>query len=527
MARTNRVPIDVIDDADRLVMDMLDRKRIWTPEPGNAMQIAGYMSAADEMFAGGCAGGGKSDLILGLAMTAHRRSIIFRREYVQLARIVARAREIAGPRARYNGQSHTLTMSDGRTIEFGAMEREDDSRKYQGRDHDLICFDEAVHFAERQVDYVLGWLRSATPGQRCRVVFTSNPPPSSDGRWIVERFAPWLSRAYPNPAAPGELRWFARVEPDAPMVEVGGPEPIKVGDEEVRPISRTFLPGFLAANPYLADDGEYLRRMQAMPEPIRSQLLYGDFNAGSRDDDWQVIPSAWIDAAFDRWRAADASTAGPVTHVASDVSVGGRDSGTVGVRRGDYIERIDCHERMEGLALAAHLIDAARRHAAASVVCDADGPGAIFAEHLREHLPGREVIAFHGGAIAPGRDAAGELEFANARAWGYWHLRDLLDPERGSQVCIPASERLHAELSAQRWKMQSGRGDVILWPKEKIKRLIGHSPDMADTCMMLMSADATAPRIGFVTPGSDADIAHAEAGDDWCRMDNPAMWTTR
>jgi hypothetical protein len=29
-----------------------------------------------------------------------------------------------------------------------------------------------------------------------------------------------------------------------------------------------------------------------MPEPLRSQMLYGDFTVGAEDDAWQVIPSA-------------------------------------------------------------------------------------------------------------------------------------------------------------------------------------------------------------------------------------------
>ena len=44
---------------------------LWYPEPGP--QTAAYLCEADVLFYGGAAGGGKSDLILGLAINAHSK----------------------------------------------------------------------------------------------------------------------------------------------------------------------------------------------------------------------------------------------------------------------------------------------------------------------------------------------------------------------------------------------------------------------------------------------------------------------
>ena len=46
---------------------------------------------------------------------------------------------------------------------------------------------------------------------------------------------------------------------------------------------------------------DYLDRLQNTPEPLRSQLLYGDFGISQVDDLWQVIPTAWVRAAQARW----------------------------------------------------------------------------------------------------------------------------------------------------------------------------------------------------------------------------------
>src|SRR5690349_13379609 len=70
---------------------------MWAPLPGP--QTLAYHSPADELFYGGAGGGGKTDLILGLALTAHTSSIIFRREFSQFRGpegIIERSREIIG-----------------------------------------------------------------------------------------------------------------------------------------------------------------------------------------------------------------------------------------------------------------------------------------------------------------------------------------------------------------------------------------------------------------------------------------------
>jgi hypothetical protein len=49
----------------------------------------------------------------------------------------------------------------------------------------------------------------------------------------------------------------------------------------IRPKSRTFLPAFVQDNPYLMAT-DYVTTLQGLPEPMRSQLLFGDFSVGTR-----------------------------------------------------------------------------------------------------------------------------------------------------------------------------------------------------------------------------------------------------
>ena len=177
-------------------------------------------------------------MLVGLALTEHVDSIIFRREGTQHKGIVRRISEILGGTDGYNGQNRVWKYGR-RTIDLGSAPNLGDTDKHQGIPHDLTGFDEITHFLEDQFRFLIGWNRTTLPGQRCRVVCTGNPPVDSDGEWVIRFWGPWLDEDHPNPAEPGELRWY--VTEDGKDKEVEGPEPVKVDDKWVTPLSRTFI----------------------------------------------------------------------------------------------------------------------------------------------------------------------------------------------------------------------------------------------------------------------------------------------
>ena len=272
---------------------------VWRPLPGP--QSLAFHSEADIIGYGGAAGGGKTDLACGKSLTQHQKVLVLRREATQLTGIIDRFTELIGSRDGYNGAERIWRLP-GKQIEFGSTPNLDDWNKYQGRPHDLLVFDEAANFLEAQVRALLGWLRSVDPAQRCQALLTFNPPTTAEGRWITAFFAPWLDKKHPKPAQPGELRWFAMI--DGEEVEVPNGEPFQHGADLIKPMSRTFIPSRVSDNPYLMGTG-YMATLQSLPEPLRSQMLYGDFNAGIEDDPWQVIPTAWVEAAQARWKRPD------------------------------------------------------------------------------------------------------------------------------------------------------------------------------------------------------------------------------
>ena len=299
-----------------------DRTALWVPQSVPQWQAA--LSRADELFYGGQAGGGKTDLLLGMGSSAHTNAVIFRRTYKNLQGIMRRARDIIRDEAHENKSDKIWTWENGRTLEFGAVQYDDDKSNWQGRAHDLKAFDELPEFTKVQYQFIIGWNRSTDPGQRVRVMSGGNPPLDSagEGSWIIEYWGAWLDDKHHNPAEDGELRWYATV--DGKECEFDSGKPVQVGDEMIYPRSRTFIRATLDDNPYLANDNRYRATLQSLPEPLRSKMLYGDFSASSAPDPWQVIPTEWVRLAQKRWLERD----NPDEHlscVGLDPSRGGND----------------------------------------------------------------------------------------------------------------------------------------------------------------------------------------------------------
>jgi hypothetical protein len=490
---------------------LLRGQSTWRPQPGP--QTLAYHSQADILFYGGAAHGGKTDLLLGLARNEHRRSILFRRVGPSLQSMIERSRAIYAPDAesaevnRLNEQRLRWRLIDGRIVQFGHLQSEEDVKKHQGQSRDLYGFDELPEFSEAQFRFVTGWNRTTVEGQRCRIVGTGNPPTDSDGEWVIRYFAPWLDENHPNRARPGELRWFTTGN-DGKDVEVPNGDPVLVdgprGPMLVRPKSRTFIPALPTDNAYTGTD--YIATLQAMPEPLRSKMLFGDFAAGREDNAYQVIPSEWVRLAQARW-TADGSAGVPLDAIGVDVARGGKDKTLIARRHRNWIAPLRRHpgsSTPDGGKVAS-LVVAERGSSDAIVNIDVIGVGSSPYDALRngwvdeqgEKRPGIGIraVPMNGAEKSEKRDKSGKLGFVNQRAEWYWTAREALDPASGQDLALPPDDELRADLCAARWK-PTPRGIQIEAKDEIIKR-IGRSPDAGDAVVNALVIKQT-PGQGFL-----------------------------
>lgn len=463
---------DELKELDALLATM----PIWSPLPG-PQQVA-FETVADVIGYGGAAGGGKTDLACGKSLRQHQKILILRREATQLTGIVDRFTELLGNRDGYNGAERIWRLPN-KQIEFGSTPNVDDWNKYQGRPHDLLIFDEAANFLESQVRALLGWLRSVDPKQKCQALLTFNPPTSVEGRWIIPFFAPWLDPKHPSPAQPGELRWYAMV--DGKEIECVDATPFTHGNDLIKPMSRTFIPSRISDNPYLLNTG-YMATLQALPEPLRSQMLYGDFMAGIEDDPWQVIPTAWVETAQARWKKPDKT---PEMHsVGVDVARGGRDQTIISRRHEMWFDECLVYPGSatpDGPTVAGLSIAAVRDQAPIHI--DVIGVGASPYDFLKE--ANQQVIGVNVSESATGLDKSGRLRFKNLRSELWWRMREALDPVSNTGIALPPDPRILADLCAPTWSLAGALVSVA--SRDEIIAKIGRSPDFGSAlCLALI-----------------------------------------
>jgi len=455
----------------------------WLPSPGPQTQA--YYSPADILLYGGAGGGGKSDMGLGLAFTAHKRSLILRRQYANLSALTERAIAINGTRTGFNGSPPPLLRTeDGRYIQFGANQHLGDEQAWQGHAFDYKYFDEACQFLEQQIRFHLGWLRSTEPGQRVRAVLGSNPPLDATGDWLIKMFRPWLDITHPKPAQPGELRWFVTA-PDGSDLEVEGSGLVELDGRTLTPQSRSFIPAALRDNPYLINTG-YQAQLDALPEPLRSAVRDGNFMAVRKDSEFQVIPTDWIVAAQARWQP-DGWKDSLMTAMGFDPCGGGKDRAAIAYRHDAWYGPVETEQGETGDPTVGLAKLMRIRRDRAPVVVDvgggyASGAKARFADNEVTHFD------FNGASSSQVKTLDSHLPFANARAEVWWRFREALDPtqEGGSRIALPPDAELRSDLATPMILARAleRRGQILIESKQDIRARLGRSPDKGDAVVM-------------------------------------------
>jgi hypothetical protein len=531
----------------------------WVPQPGP--QTLAYYSEADELLYGGAVGGGKSDLLLGLASVEHRRSIIFRRQSTDLEKMWARLTEqiLPGRVVKQNASTKKLRTGDQRFIEFGHLEKPGSEQGHQGNDHDFYGFDEAAQLDEFKVSFVIQWLRSTVEGQRKRVVFATNPPipeykdgklvDTGTGAWLKEWFAPWLEDMFPDPAKPGELRWcYMRTEGDRLITvwvegpgryhpDTGEPWPDATQDDidkgrAAAAKSRTFIKALLNDNIYLKNTG-YAAQLSATPEPLKTLLLTGSFTVKGEDHPFQVISTMDVLRAQQRWR--DRVAKGEHKNLRQlvlfgDVAQGGADTTVLApLMETDFFgELVTQAGRLTptGKEVCRMLLD--NRENASLIGLDGTGgwAGSTKAYLELQHKIIAELLISSEKSFGWTEDQ--RYKFANLRTEFWWAMRLALDIKSGYEICLPPSTRLLTQLTAPQFKI---KGNVLyIEEKEDLRKRIGSSTDEADAVLgawyyrdeaLARWANRQPDIVSRIVHGKKSTVSEAELSHQAMELDDP------
>lgn len=206
-------------------------------------------STADETLFGGAAGGGKSyaqliDALLYALRYRDSRQLILRRTFPELRRSLVTTSLSLYPKnlAQYTETHHRWSFLNGSTIEFGHCDSENDVRKYQSAEYDVIRFDELTHFTEFQFTYLLSRIRG-TNGYPKMIKSSTNPGGPGHG---------WVKKRYIDIAPHGKLYTDAQGN------------------------TRIFIPARVQDNRFLMEkDPGYLKRLMQLDDSTKKALLYG------------------------------------------------------------------------------------------------------------------------------------------------------------------------------------------------------------------------------------------------------------
>ncbi len=309
-------------------------------------------------------------------------------------------------------------------------------------------------------------------------------------------FAPWLDPQFANKAAPGELRYaiYVTAAGRSDMVWVDGPGEYDIDGELYTAKSYTFIPASLKDNPF-RNTPEYRAQLQSLPEPLRSQLLYGDFNIGSKDDESQVIKTAWVRAAQQRWTRQPPEGV-PMCAIAVDASGGGDDPMVISRRYDSWFDELVVvpGEKIPEDRIGTHcagIVFSYRRDDATIVIDMGGGYGGGIFEHCKANAADN-TFGHKGAAASLNRTVDRQMSFYNKRSEVIWRFREALDPDQpgGSPIALPPDPQLTADLTAPTWEPVSKAGGmaVKVESKEDVCARLGRSTDKGDAVVMAWSS---------------------------------------
>ena len=148
------------------VQSVIDREFTPTKKQNDFIAIPWTIK---EALYGGAAGAGKTELIIWLPLIYQfhehplYKGIILRRNLKQLeTELISRSKEIyPSLGATFNETKKKWTFPSGAVQYYGGADKEDDIRKFDSDQYNLISYDEATHFTEFQYSYlVMSRLRS-------------------------------------------------------------------------------------------------------------------------------------------------------------------------------------------------------------------------------------------------------------------------------------------------------------------------------------------------------------------------------
>jgi phage terminase large subunit len=239
------------------------------------------------------------------------------------------------------------------------------------------------------------------------------------------------------------------------------------------PVNQKYIPALAKDNPYCP--AEYIERLNKLNDPVKRARLYlGEWDA---DDD----PSALCDydAICDLFTNTHVQPG--VKRISADLAMQGRDKFIAGLCSGLRIKIAIAKEKSTGKSIEQDLTELKNDYGVgnSNIVADSDGLGSYLSSYIQN------IKTFHGGA-----SPRNKKEYNNLKSECGFKLSEFINKrELFIEGCTPSQqEEIIKELSMclKRDNVDNDDSKKKLIPKERMKDLLGHSPDYLDMLLMYM-----------------------------------------
>lgn len=292
----------------------------------------------------------------------------------------------------------------------------------------------------------------------------------------------------------GDAYWLAISTPGEPSGRFYEIQKRKPGYEDwwVRHVTKAEA---MAADRITSAWAEARLRQWGEKSSVYQNRVEGEFAASDEDG---VIPLSWIEAANDRWQEWQEASGGKFDRldaVGVDVARFGEDKTVLALRAGKVIVEMRHYAKEDTMETVGRLAGILRAYGGKGII-DEIGVGAGVVDRAREM--GLDVEGFNSSQSTALLDRSGELGFADKRAAAYWTLREMLNPAYGENIALPPDDELTGDLTAPKWRVQSG-GRIRVESKDDIRKRLGRSPDCGDgVALAFWQEPEITGAIGFV-----------------------------
>lgn len=245
------------------------------------------------------------------------------------------------------------------------------------------------------------------------------------------------------------------------------------------PAYRKFLPAYITDNPYAPI--AYKESLEKLPAgPQKQRLLYGNWEY---DDD----PATLIE--YDRILDCFSNTHvnGLGTFITADIARYGSDKTVIGIWKGHRV-KLYSYEGLSVTESAAKIKEFKDRFGVGTsdIIADEDGVGGGVVDILK--CKGFVNNSIPLPSPEPQTDVKGNIKnenFINLKSQCYFRLADRINSGGLFIECEESQKQIIIEeLEQVKQHNMDKDGKRAVLPKDKVKELIGRSPDFADTLMM-------------------------------------------